>query len=295
MKILILIMLFGTAFPLSVLAEEALPSVDDFIRSGDGHWELRSKHAKGPHADPMAVDEAIAAYREALRLDPESPAVHCRLIRAIFFKGEYTVEDLDSKKKIFDEGKALGEAALALFRREAAQGLEHPTEQAGPVELAPALKDSPEAASCFLWTAATWGEWALAYGKFQAVRQGAAGKIRDLATAVTRIDPNFAEGGGYRVLGRLYHQTPRIPLFTGWATTRKAVEFLRSALAAGSNNAFNRLYLAEALWDLDAAHRPEAMDLLEALIRDEPRPEFLVEDRSAKEKASALLEAWTRK
>jgi hypothetical protein len=167
-------------------------------------------------------------------------------------------------------------------------------EKAGPVELAPFLKDSPEAVACFLWSSADWGGWALVFGKLQAVRQGAAAKIRDLATAVIQMDPNYAEGGGYRVLGRLHHQTPAVPFLTGWASNKEAVRLLRRANEIGPRHFLNRLYLAEALWDRSRDNRKEAVEIIEALAHDTPRPEFLVEDRAAQERAKILWKAWSK-
>ena len=69
-----------------------------------------------------------------------------------------------------------------------------------------------------------WGKWALVFGKTAAVKQGAAAKIRDYAQAVILLDPAYDGGGGYRVLGRLHHQTPAVPFFTGWASRARSAE-----------------------------------------------------------------------
>ena len=265
------------------------------MEEGDRHWDhrgdLRGEGSQDAHADSKEIDQAIAAYRQALALAPESLAVRWRLMRAFFFKGEYGTDDNERKKAIYDDGKAIGEEALRLIRKEASQRTGRSMDKAGPVDLAPVMGDSPDVVATFLWLSADWGEWAIAHGKLQAVRRGVATKIRELALAVSRMDPNYAEGGGYRVLGRLYHQAPYVPFITGWASTKEAVGFLRRACAIGPQNSHNRLYLAEALWDLGGDSRKEARAVAEALIRDTPRPEFLVEDRWAREHARKLVEA----
>lgn len=263
------------------------------IEEGDHYWDLRAEpvaQSSGPISS--YIDQAVNAYRQALDSEPNSLAARWRLMRAFFFKGEYLTEDKAEKRKIFDEGKAVGEEALRLIHLEASKRTGQSMDRAGPVDLAPVMKDSPDAIATFLWSSANWGQWALVYGKFQAVRQGAAMKIRDLAMAVSLMDPNYAEGGGYRVLGRLYHQTPYVPFITGWASIKEAVGFLRRAYQIGPRNSINRLYLAEALWDLNKDSRNEAVKFLEDLIRDAPRPEFLVEDQAAQERARELLEKW---
>jgi tetratricopeptide (TPR) repeat protein len=273
-------------------SQEPPSSFEANVEEGDRHWNLRAEGSQGSRADPQEIDQAVASYREALSADPNSLAVRWRLMRALFFKGEYTMDDAELKKKIFNEGRLLGDETVQVIRHEAGSRAGGDLADASAVELAPFFKGSPDVVGCFFWASASWGKWALAYGKFQAVRQGAAGKIRDLATAVTLMNDQYGEGGGYRVLGRLYHQTPYVPFLTGWASTRDAVKFLRRAYAIGPRNSVNRLYLAEALWDLDRDTRNEAVALAEELAQDAPRAEYLVEDRRSQELARSLLESW---
>ena len=295
MKILFLFLFPMLFFPVPGYSQETAPSISSLIEEGDHHWDLRDEGAQGSSAESKEVDLAIAAYRQALASSPDSLGARWRLMRALFFKGEYATDDNEAKKKIFDEGKSVGEKALQLIRQEASRRAGKSFDNAGPVELAPVLEKSPDVIGCFFWSSANWGMWALAYGKFQAVRKGAAGKIRDLATAVTMMDPGYAQGGGYRVLGRLHHQTPYVPFITGWASTKKGVVFLRKAYQIEPHNSANRLYLAEALWDWDSDSRKEAMTLAEELVHDTARSDFRVEDLAAQEKAQALLEKWRGK
>jgi len=287
--------LFGMLIAGYSFAQETISPSQRLIQEGDRHWDLRAEGSQGSRADSKEIDQALSTYWQAIILDTGSLAARWRLMRALYFKAEYTTNSNDEKKKIFDEGKAIGEEALQRIRQEAAQRSGKPMEKADPTELAPLMKGTQDVTGCFLWSSANWGGWALAFGKLQAARQGAAAKIRDLATAVIQMDPNYAEGGGYRVLGRLHHQTPAIPFITGWASTKEAIKFLRHANEVGPRNSLNRLYLAEALWDWDRSLREETLKIIEALINDTPRPEFLVEDRAAQEKARALLEQWKKK
>lgn len=294
MRVFIIVLLLGIPFADRAYSLEAVRSVDLLIEEGDRHWDLRAEGSQGSNGDSKEIDQAIADYRQALDSEPNSLAARWRLMRAFFFKGEYLTEDKAEKRKIFDEGKSVGEEALRLIRLEASKRTGQSMDRAGPVDLAPVMKDSPDAIATFLWSSANWGQWALAYGKFQAVRQGAATRIRDLATAVTLMDPNFAEGGGYRVLGRLHHQTPYVPFITGWASNNEAVEFLRQAYSIGPRNSLNRLYLAEALRDQDTDLRKEAIKIAEDLVNDASRPEFFIEDRKAQERARSLLDQWKK-
>ncbi|HEV8267236.1 MAG TPA: hypothetical protein VGR00_03340, partial [Thermoanaerobaculia bacterium] len=281
----------------SLFADEVkAPAADDpsreAVERGDAAWQARAEGSSGEKASPKSVDAAIAAYREALAKSPDSLEARWRLMRALYFKGEYTTDDIAEKKTIFDEGKKVGEDALAIVRRQAAAASKKSTEKASPVELAPLLAGRRDVLASFFWASVDWGKWALAFGKSAAVKQGAAAKIRDYAAAVIAMDPAFEEAGGYRVLGRLHHQTPAVPFFTGWASRSDALRNLKLAVKTNPRNFINRLYLAEAMWDYEKANREQARAMLEAMIADTPSPDFPVEDRKTQKEARALLALW---
>src|ERR1035437_3301256 len=133
---------------------------------------------------------------------------------------------------------------------------------------------------------------ALVFGKTAAVRQGAAAKIRDYAEAVILLDPAYDSGGGYRVLGRLHHQTPAVPFFTGWASRSEALKNLRLAVEVGPHNLVGRQFLAEAMWDYEPGRRAEARAMLQKILAEALDPDFLVENRKTQEEAAQLLKDW---
>jgi hypothetical protein len=278
----------------TVSAQETAASASAPLAACDAHWARRAEGAEGSHAKPAEIDAAIEACRAAAAEAPDALEPRWKLMRALYFKGEYTTDDAERKKAIFDDGKKVGEETRVVLRRLAAKASGRSMDKAGSRELADALKGNRDAAAVFLWTAVDWGKWALAFGKSAAVKQGAAAKIRDDATAVIRMDPAFEEAGGHRVLGRLHHQTPSVPFFTGWASRSEALANLKKANELAPKNFINRLYFAEAIWDYEKSRRSEARAMLEGLVRDAPSAEWLVEDRKAQEEAQALLNQWTR-
>lgn len=265
------------------------------LEAGDAAWERRAEGSSGGTALAGPVDEAIAAYRKALEAEPSSLDARWRLMRALYFKGEHTTKDTETQKKIFDDGKVVGEEALVLIRKAAGQKEKRSFESASPVQLAPLFKGDAAVTECFLWASIDWGKWALVFGKSQAVKKGAAGKIRDYATAVIALDPRFEDAAGYRVLGRLHHQTPSVPFFTGWASRDDALKYLRLAVKEAPRSFINRLYLAEAMWEYEKPSRDQARKALETLIAETPSTSFPVEDHKTQEDARALLSAWTKR
>lgn len=275
-------------------ARAETPGAAAALEEGDRLWAGRAEGAKGGTALEAPIEACLASYRRALSSDPTSLAARWRLMRALYFKGEYTTSDLERKKAIFDEGKRVGEDALAEIRRQASATAGRSLSDATPPQLVPFVKGRPDVLASFLWAAVDWGKWSLAFGKMAAVKQGAAGKIRDYCEAAISLDPAFDDAGGHRVLGRLHHQTPAVPFLTGWASREKALSNLRRAVELAPRHFINRLYLAEALYDYEKASRGEARAMLQALIADTPAAEWAVEDARAQEDARALLASWAR-
>lgn len=264
------------------------------IAAFDAAWARRAEGARGGTAREAAVAPALAAIRAAVAADPDSLAARWRLMRALYFLGEHATEGDSAKREVFDEGRKLGDATLDLIRRKAGAATGRDLSKASPVELVPHARALPDATPCFLWASVNWGKWALVFGKTAAARQGAAAKIRDYAAAVVRLDPAFDEGGGYRVLGRLHHQTPAIPFVTGWASRTEALKNLRLAVETAPKNFVNRLYLADAMYQYEKDRRAEAVRMLEALVAEAPSASLPVEDARAQEDARVLLAAWAK-
>jgi hypothetical protein len=287
----------GVLLALAILPgiSASLPAEDAaLLADADRLWALRAEGSAGGRARAGAIEPVIAASRAALARDPDSVAARGRLMRALHFKGEHVAEDAAAKREVFDEGRKVAEEALALLRRDASRAAGKDLSKATPVEIAPHLKGREDAVEAFYWAGADWGKWALAFGKTAAVKQGAAAKIRDYAQAVILLDPAYDGGGGYRILGRLHHQTPSVPFLTGWASRSEALKNLRLAVAASPKNFLGRQFLAEAIWDYESDKRAEARALMQALVDEPPQPDGLVECRRAQEDAAAKLNEWGR-
>lgn len=279
--------------PLAAALSAAAQAPASRAAEADQLWDTRATGAAGSGAAlPGPIDAVIATCRKGIAEAPGSIDLRWRLMRAFYFKGEYAALDVASKRTIFDEGKMAGEEALALIRKEAGIRAGKPLENASPVELVPYVKGMPDVVAAFYWASVDWGKWAIVFGKTAAVKKGAASKIRDYATAVILLDPQLEGGGGYRVLGRLHHQTPFVPFLTGWASREEALRNLRLAVKTLPGDFINRLYLAEAMWDYETARRDEARKALETLVAAMPSPSLPVENRKTQEEARALLTSW---
>ncbi|HEX9163375.1 MAG TPA: hypothetical protein VF980_16830 [Thermoanaerobaculia bacterium] len=262
------------------------------IADGDQHWNARAEGSQNGHAKADHINAAIAAYQRAIASDPTDLEARWKLLRAMRFKGAYVAFSNDEKRQIYGEGKKAGEETLSVLdKRLAAKGI-NSVSKATETQVADVAKTIPGAAEIFLWDAINWGEWALAYGKFAAAREGAADRIRREATIANIIDPKLEGGAPSRVLGRLHDQTPRIPFLTGWASSRQAVKFLNDSLKIDPNNKITIVFLAEAMVNNDADTRPQAVQMLKSAVTAPVDTSFVVEQSAALNDAKTLLRKW---
>ncbi len=268
-------------------------ATNPLVAQGDA-WYLRRQEGRvGLKASAGPINQAIALYDKATA-DPHYVEARWKLMRALYFKGVYTGLDDDSRKAVFEKARRIGDDAIAILDSSLEdRGIKGIVEY-GPDFLAGNLKNRTDAAPTFYWASTCYGQWALSVGTIEAARKGVADKIRDWGATVVGIDPQFEEGGGYRILGRLNDQAPWIPFITGWVSHDDAIKYLRLALQINGRNFANRHFLAEALHRGDEKQQAEAVALEASIVADPPSPQRLVEDLTFQEGARQNLAAWKK-
>ena len=271
---------------LAVAARASAADAIEAIARGDAAWEHRADGAQGGHAAKGPIGTSVAAYEEALKADPGNLEARWKLLRSIWFQGEYATANNDERQKVFARGKEVSEAAwVQVGKRVGAQKLA--SEKAS--DRAAALRGVPEAAPLLLFSAANWGLWADAYGKLAAARQGVAVKVRDWAETLIVLDGSYDDGAGHRVLGRVHTEAPHIPFVTGWVDHDKGIAELEKSVALGPGEPGNRYYLARAILDFRQEKKARALALLREAANAKPRPDFPVEDAKSSAQAAELL------
>ena len=274
-------------FPIGAVAQQTINPPDPLrpaaanplIADADTHYTRRQEGRVGDLASGREIALAIAGYDTATQA-PDNAEARWKLARALYFKGAYTGLDAAAQVAVYDKARRAGDEAIRIVERR----VRNPT----PFE----AKRDPDATPSYFWAAVAWGQWALVSGKIEAAKTGAAEKIRDYATVVIGLDPDFEDGGGYRVLGRLHDQAPWIPFFTGWVSRDEAVKNLRLALKVEPKSFINRVFLAEALWRGSGAEKAEAIRLTESVVADAPSPARLVEEFKLQNDAREDLKKW---
>lgn len=262
------------------------------ISEGDRLWDLRAEGHQGGRAKAATIESAIAAYQRAVTQNPSDLEARWKLLRAMRFKGAFVAMTTEAKKEVYGHAKKAGEEAIAVVDRLLAGKGVKPVAKATEKQVAEAAKSLPGAAEVLVWDAVNWGEWALAYGKMAAARQGAADRIRRQSTMALLVDPTIEGGTPARVLGRLHDQTPRIPFMTGWASSKEAVRYLNDSLKIDPKNKVTLVFLAEAMVGNDPRSRTRAVQMLRDVIDTPNDPAWAVEHAAAQADARQLLRKW---
>lgn len=244
-------------------------SAQNLLQEADSFYDNRGEvfHQDKLIADDTKINKAIELYKKVVETasGAEKEEATWKLMRAYYFKGKYTTNDSEAKKKIYDLGKELGKSALEEF---------------------------PESVGIHLFSAIVWGVWGEEYGIMKAARQGVAGKIKEHCEKVVQLDPNFDEAGGYRVLGRVYFKAPKIPLILGWPSKKKAVEILEQSIKIAPKNLNTRQFLAEALYSQDQKDR--AIQIMKDILAETETIEGVAEDAVIKNDVKVILAEWER-
>jgi tetratricopeptide (TPR) repeat protein len=286
-----LALLLPLLLPASALArQDAAAAASAAIAKGDAAWARRAESHVGPHASPGPIGEAIAAYQEALKAQPDRLETYWKLLRALHFRGEFVAATKEQKQEVFGPARTVAEAGLDRLARKA--GGRERLDAMTPAAAAKALAGIPEAAPLHLWAGIHWGLWGDNFGRLAAARQGVGDRLRRYSEIVIAIDERFELAGGHRLLGRLHTLAPKVPFLTGWVDREKAVAELRRAVALAPDYPLNSVFLADALLQYQPTHAAEARQLLRAVAARAPgpdRPEGEVEGEDAVAKAKALL------
>lgn len=272
--------------PLGLATLPLAAQTEDLAALGNDAWLRRHEKQEAGRAQPQPIDTAIDAFTRALEVSPEDLGLRWQLLRALYFKGEYVLDDSDEKLALFERSRDLADGGRNLLH---ARHRSRNAEDLSPEEIAAEVGDDPDAAATYFWSAVHWGLWGRHRGALAAAKAGVASKIRRFAETVVLLDEVMEEAGGHRILGRLHAEAPKLPFVTGWVDRDLAISELERAMELAPEGLLTHLYLAEALLEFRPHRRAEALDLLRALSDRTPNPAYEVEETRIIEDARRLL------
>ncbi len=231
------------------------------MNEGVDFYSKRQAGSKGSLASNENIDKAIEQFSSALQISETEKEAALYLLKSYYYKAEFAVPDKEEKKRIFNEGKALGEKYIEKY----------PT--------------SPEFR---YWYLVNLGSWAQVYGILTAAREGVSDLMRTHSEKIIELDPEYRNGGGYFMLGAVHFKSPYIPFLLSWPDNDEAIKFLQLAVETGKAEMNQKNYLAQAV-NKDGQYE-KARELLTEVINTKPDSANLVEELDDIKEAQQLLE-----
>ncbi len=222
-----------------------------FLEQGDAYYERRAEGARGDHADQQNILTALALYRYALADSSTEEAAAGKILRAYYFQGCYAYIDAQDRMRTHTEAIEFGARYYSRF---------------------------PTNPGIGYWYAVNLSLWAKERGPLQAVKEGAAERIRKIAeTMIAMTDsPPVDQAGAYQILGRMHQLLPRVPLILTWPDKRLAEAYLRKSIEVDPDELTGYLFLGELL--RDQGRHLEAAQLIYSVLKRPPRNDEYMED-----------------
>jgi len=239
----------------------------DLFKEGVVEYNRRSINSEGLYASVIHIDKAIKLFEKELDNNPNNVELKeetvLYLLKSYYFKGEYAIKSIDSKKIIFDKGKTLGEKYISIY---------------------------PQSAAIRYWYLVNLGSWAEVYGILKAAREGVADIMKEQSQKIINLDSNYKNGGGYFMLGAVHLKSPYIPFLLSWPSKKEAVKYLQLAIDTKEKTLVQKTYLAHAFYKTGL--RKEAVEILNEVINSEPSRDERIEDLNDINKAKELFKTF---
>lgn len=223
---------------------------------GDYWYQNRAAGAKDDKADRKIADNMTDAYRRALADSNVEEIAAEKLLSALYFKGCFAAPEREDRMKIHTEAKLFGEKMHTKY---------------------------PKNKKITSLYAINLSLWAKEYGPLEAIREGAAKRVRDLADSAE----------DYQILGRAHQLLPYIPLLLNWPDKKLADKYLQMAIDTHPEDLNNFLFLAELR--MDQERYQEALNLIDKALLLGIRKDNILEDRRTRWKLKSLREQVTEK
>jgi len=230
------------------------------VAKGDTLFSIRGKVHKGSWASVTNISMALKAYLQAYDEKDPDPALTAKIMDAEYFYATYAEKSPGKEKEALSKALDIGRKTLDKY---------------------------PDDVAVNYWMAGCWGRWGEVNGIMASARNGVADKVKMYAEKTIKLDPAYAEGGGYRTLGRLHYKAPWIPFILSWPSKKESVRYLQMAVKDAPQNTTNRLFYGESLAKVGKTN--EALKHLNFVADAEAKGEKVIEILRDKEEARATI------
>ena len=210
------------------------------LRFADSCYTARAERAKGDKADAHNAALMIEAYKKAITDAAVEEEATEGYVKSLYFSFRFVPFEKSMRSKKLDSLKNITEAAYTKFPKN-------------------------KAISHIYATAVSM--WGADKNPLQAVKDGVANKVRDVATQTE----------DWQVLGRAHQLLPYVPLILTWPDKNLADQYLTQALQQDPKDLYNYFFLAELRFD--QKRYADALDLIERGLSRGIRTNFFMEDK----------------
>ena len=211
-------------------------------------YTSRSYGSEKNKANKSQINLAIKYYLSANR-NKSTLQASKGILKSYYFYGKYAVDDVEEKKKIFNNAVELGERFILKY---------------------------PNSPGVRYWYLVNLGSWAEVYGVIAAARSGFADTMKVHSEKIIELDYEYKDGGGYFMLGVVHLRAPYVPFFLSWPDKTKAEKLLESATLTGESTLPQKFNYAKALYKNN--QKVKAKKLLEEVINFTPIGDNKVEE-----------------
>ena len=181
------------------------------VATGDRAYDARADAMAGRFAEPASIDRSIDAYEQALPGAEVPTAVQWRLLRSLYYRGDFAdVSDAD-RRAAFVRGRALSEQQVDALTRRTGQALHDLSGAEARAALRRAGIPAADVARIYFWASVHWGAWSRDVGLLTVVTEGVANRVYEYARISAELEPAYERGGAHRMLSRLHATLPRVP------------------------------------------------------------------------------------
>lgn len=210
------------------------------LKIADSCYLRRAENAIGDKANQKSVNKMINAYKSALKDSSVHEKAAEGLLQSYYFMLRFASPEKDKRKEVLKGAYLFAESMHS----------QYPTNH--------------YISKLYLLFMSMWGAET---NPLLAVKQGIAGKVRDLADSIH----------DYQILGRSHQLLPYIPIILSWPDKKLAEKYLTKALEIDSKDPYNYFFLAELRFNQNRYDDAEA--LIKAGLNLGVRTDFFLEDK----------------
>ena len=246
-------------------------------------WKTAVRQWRDRH-EKESLLKALEGFEKVAKANPDHYEAMIYLCRGKYLLADGHTDEVDAKKKIFEEGITWGERAMATnpdFRKKM-------KETEGEVEDSLSLLNRKQIDSIY-WTATNLGKWAANSGI--ATRLKYKGRIKKMINRVGELDKEYFYHAFDRFYGAYYAIAPG---FAGGDINKSKDSFDRSIKM--SKNYLGTKVLKAKHWATKAGDKKVFTKLLKEVLAANPKadkkimPENIIEQRKAKKLLSKTNE-----